>query len=54
MDVAQQRHRHKNSASPDARLERRENSCEFRVTGSKDPDADETRPVLMARGHVDG
>jgi hypothetical protein len=36
-----------------ARLERREPSCEFRLTGSKDPDADEARPVLMARGHVD-
>ena len=36
-----------------ARLERREAICEFRLTGSKDPDADETRPVLMARGHVD-
>jgi len=36
-----------------ARLERREPTCEFRVTGSKNPNADETRPVLMARGHVD-
>jgi hypothetical protein len=35
-------------------LERREAACKFRVTGSKAPNADETRPVLMARGHVDG
>jgi N-acetyl sugar amidotransferase len=35
------------------RLERRESACDFRVTASKAPDADETRAVLMARGHVD-
>jgi N-acetyl sugar amidotransferase len=47
------RHARRTRLEPD-RLERREDRCEFRVTENKDPAADKSRPVLMARGHVDG
>ncbi len=37
-----------------ARLERAEDTCAFRVTPSKDPEADESEYVLMTKGYVLG
>ena len=37
-----------------ARLSLRETQCSFALTPSRAPDVDESRYVLMARGHVDG